>query len=41
LEISNLGFYDEKMRYVVEAGNFKVWVGPNSKDGLEGEFKVL
>lgn len=41
LEISNLGFYDEKMRYVVEAGNFKVWDGPNSKDGLEGEFKVL
>ena len=34
----SLGFYDEHMRYVVEPGKFKVWVGPNSQEGLESEF---
>ena len=40
VEATDLGFYDEGMNYVVEPGLFKVWVGPNSRDGLEGEFKV-
>ena len=39
LEVSGLGFYNEAMEYVVEPGSFKVWVGPNSRDGLEGEFE--
>jgi beta-glucosidase len=36
----HLGFYDERMNYVVEPGLFKVWVGPNSIDGLEGHFEI-
>lgn len=40
LEVANLGFYNQKMEYVVEPGDFKVWVGPNSQEGLEGAFEV-
>jgi beta-glucosidase len=40
VEAIDLGFYDEGMSYVVEPGLFKVWLGPNSRDGLEGEFKI-
>ncbi len=35
-----LGFVGLDMRYVVEPGAFKVWVGPNSAEGLEGEFEI-
>lgn len=35
-----LGFHDLTMRYVVEAGRFKLWIGPDSTTGLEGEFEV-
>jgi beta-glucosidase len=38
LNVSDLGFYDADMQYVVEPGQFKVWVGTNSAEGLEGEF---
>jgi beta-glucosidase len=33
-----LKFYDRWMRWSVEPGKFKVYVGPNSAEGLEGEF---
>ncbi|MEI7844963.1 MAG: beta-glucosidase BglX [Chloroflexota bacterium] len=36
----SLGFYDENMKYVVEPGKFKLWVGPDSQSGLEGEFWI-
>ena len=38
LKVSDLGFYNEAMQYVVEPGRFKVWVGTNSAEGLQGEF---
>jgi beta-glucosidase len=38
VNVSDLGFYDVNMKYVVEPGKFKVWVGTNSAEGLEGEF---
>lgn len=41
LNVSNLGFHDENMEYVVESGLFMVYVGTNSKEGLEGEFNVV
>ncbi|MBM7652393.1 glycoside hydrolase family 3 N-terminal domain-containing protein [Neobacillus cucumis] len=41
LDIHSLGFYNEAMEYVVEPGLFKVCVGPNSQEGLEGELRVL
>lgn len=37
----HLGFWNEHLEYVVEPGIFKVWVGPNSVEGLEGSFEVL
>ena len=38
--VDQLGFYGLDMRYVVEPGAFKVWIGPSSTAGLEGEFEV-
>jgi beta-glucosidase len=35
-----LGFYDQDMQWVVEPGTFRVWVGWNSVEGLEGSFVV-
>lgn len=37
----NLGFYDERMNYVVDPGLFRVWIGPNSIEGMEGRFEIL
>jgi beta-glucosidase len=36
-----LGFIGMDMRYAVEPGAFKVWVGPDSTTGLEGHFERL
>jgi beta-glucosidase len=41
LETKHLGFYNNEMEYVIEPGLFKVYIGPNSKEGLEAEFTVL
>jgi len=41
LEIKQLGFYNEEMEYIIEPGLFKVNVGPNSVEGLEGKFTVV
>lgn len=40
LNAQALGFYNEKLKYIVEPGKFKVWVGTNSDEGLEGQFRV-
>lgn len=37
----HLGFYNQHLEYVVEPGTFKVWIGPNSVEGLEGSFEVV
>jgi beta-glucosidase len=39
--VSELGFYGPEMRYQVEPGQFRVWIGPNAAGGLEGEFEVV
>ncbi|HFE52470.1 MAG TPA: hypothetical protein ENK07_03450, partial [Bacteroidetes bacterium] len=36
-----LGLYNRHMEWVVEPGRFEVWVGPNSVEGLHGEFRVV
>jgi beta-glucosidase len=36
-----LGCHGPGMRYTVEPGHFKVWIGPDSTTGLEGEFEVI
>ncbi len=38
--VRQLGFHGLDMHYRVEPGKFKVWIGPNSVEGLEGEFEV-
>ena len=35
-----LGFYNREMKFVVEPGEFKVMVGPNSEDLIETKFEV-
>lgn len=38
--VSELGFCGRDLRTIVEPGEFKLWVGPNSTEGLEGSFTV-
>lgn len=38
--VRELGFTGRDMRYVVEPGDFKVWIGPDSASGLEGSFTI-
>jgi beta-glucosidase len=40
LPVCQLGFTGLDMKYTVEPGDFKVWVGPNAITGLEGTFTV-
>ncbi len=40
LNRNDLGFYDKDIKYVVEPGLFKVWIGGNSEGGLEGSFEI-
>jgi beta-glucosidase len=40
LAVSELGFWGPGMRYIVEPGAFKLWIGPDSASGLEGDFEV-
>jgi len=41
-EITNemLAFYGMENKWQAEPGNFKLWVGPNSVEGLEAEFEL-
>jgi beta-glucosidase len=38
--VRDLGFTGLDMKYTVEPGAFKVWIGPNSTQGLESTFEV-
>jgi beta-glucosidase len=40
LKSEHLGFYNAQNKFVVEPGDFKVWVGQNSAEGLEADFTV-
>jgi beta-glucosidase len=35
-----LGFHNLTMEFIVEPGEFRVWVGPNAAEGLEGAFSI-
>ncbi len=35
-----LGFFNARNEYVVEPGEFHLWVGPNSAEGVQGKFTV-
>ena len=38
IPVTSLGFHDSEMKYVVERGAFKAWIGGCSDSGLEGGF---
>ncbi|MCA9946131.1 MAG: glycoside hydrolase family 3 C-terminal domain-containing protein, partial [Anaerolineales bacterium] len=38
--VGELGFTGREMRYVVEPGSFQLWLGPNSTEGLVGDFVI-
>ena len=40
LSVDDLAFYTRDMSYKAEPGAFKVFVGPNSAEGLEAEFEL-
>ena len=37
---AELGFHGLDMQYTVEPGAFKLWIGPDSASGLEGDFTL-
>ena len=39
--VQALGCHGLDLRYAVEPGRFKVWIGPDSITGLESEFEVV
>ncbi len=41
LPVSTLSFLDADLQPIVEPGEFKVWIGPNSTEGLQGTFEVI
>jgi len=41
MPVQELGFHGLDMRYIVEPGEFRVWIGPNAYEGLIGSFTVL
>jgi beta-glucosidase len=41
IKCSELGFYNKDMDYIIESGKFKVWIGPDSVEGLEGNFEIF
>jgi len=41
LTAEDLAFWNKDMEFRAEPGHFDVWVGPNSVQGLQGEFKLI
>lgn len=40
LPVAELAFWNIDMQHVVEAGDFKLWVGPSSQEGITSSFVV-
>lgn len=36
-----LGFYDENFKFGVETGEFHIWIGTNSVEGLKSDFEII
>jgi beta-glucosidase len=41
IEAEKLGFYGINNKYIIERGKFKLWIGPNSIEGLEADFEIV
>ena len=39
--VQSLGFHGLDLTYVVEPGAFRVWIGPNAQEGVEGAFRIV
>ncbi|MCC8173622.1 MAG: beta-glucosidase BglX [Odoribacter sp.] len=40
LDASELGFYGRDLTYRTEPGDFNLWIGTNSDEGLKGQFSI-
>lgn len=40
LSPEDLSFWNDKGELLTEAGDYKIWIGPNSQEGLEGAFSL-
>jgi len=40
LHTDDLAFFNRDKELVTEPGHFKVWIGPNAEEGVEGGFEV-
>ncbi len=41
IPVGDLSFYNLEMQPVIEAGDYLVWIGPNSAEGLLGSFSLV
>ena len=41
LHTDDLAFHNAEMQRVTEPGQFHLWIGTNSTEGLQGEFAVI
>ncbi len=41
ITVEDLKFYDQQLKYIAEPGDFKVFIGGNSRDVISGDFKLL
>jgi len=40
IDVDKLKFYNSQLKYIYEPGDFKVFIGGNSRDVQEASFKV-
>ena len=40
LPVEDLAFYNLEMKKTVEPGDFRLWVGTNSQEGLSVDFEI-
>jgi len=40
LPASILAYHNQEKKLVTDAGKYKVWIGKNSAEGLEGSFEI-
>ncbi|MVZ62767.1 beta-glucosidase BglX [Sphingobacterium humi] len=41
ITVEDLKFYDQQLKHIAEPGDFKVFIGGNSRDVLSGDFKLI
>ena len=41
LSVNDLKFYNSELKFAAEPGNFKVFIGTNSRDVKEADFKLV